>query len=60
LDCARDYIYRCIAAWIADNYDTVAWEGDLGLKRMAEAAGKRKKARKEEHEETANGKRDGG
>jgi len=49
---ARDYIYRCIAAWIADNYDTVAWEGDLGLKRMAEAAGKRKKARKEEHEET--------
>jgi hypothetical protein len=28
--------YRKIAAWIARSYDVVAWEGDLGLKEMAE------------------------
>lgn len=33
---ARNYLYRCLAAWLADNYDVIAWE-QLGLKEMAEA-----------------------
>lgn len=32
----RDDHYRKIADWIAQNYDVLAWEGDLGLKEMAE------------------------
>lgn len=47
----RDEIYRLIADWIARNYDAVAWE-KLSLKDMAEQGGRRKSARKKEHEQT--------
>jgi hypothetical protein len=34
---AKEDGYNQIAAWIAQNFDIVAWEGDLSLKRMAES-----------------------
>lgn len=46
---SRNYLYRCIASWIANNYDVLGWEGDLGLKAMAEEAGKKKTKRKDKH-----------
>lgn len=32
----REALYRRFADWVARHFDTVAWEGDLGLKAMAE------------------------
>jgi hypothetical protein len=49
---ARNYLYRCLAKWIAENYDALAWEGDLNLKQMAEQPRKNKQGRKKKHEET--------
>ena len=31
----KDYLYRLIARWIAENFDILAWEDALGLKEMA-------------------------
>src|SRR5262249_7714719 len=50
-DNAKRDAYRQIAAWL-NAFDIIAWEGDLNLKRMAEQAGKKKRERKEAHEET--------
>lgn len=35
-EAAKSDAYRQIAAWIAQQFDVVAWEGDLSLKKMAE------------------------
>lgn len=43
--------YRQIAAWM-EAFDVIAWEGDLNLEAMSREAGKKKKSRKEAHEET--------
>lgn len=32
----RDYAYWNLAKWLAVNFDTIYWEGDLSLKRIAE------------------------
>lgn len=48
---AKKNAFRRIAAWL-QAFDTIAWEGDLSPKRMAEQAGKRKQKRKENYEET--------
>lgn len=32
----KEEIYKQVAAWIVKNFDRVAWESDLSLKRMAE------------------------
>lgn len=42
----RDHLYRNFAVEIAEQIDTLIWEGDLGLKQMAEDAGKKKERRK--------------
>lgn len=34
---ARAHLYRHFAKWLARHADVVSWEGDLGLKKMAEA-----------------------
>lgn len=33
----RDWLYQNTAAWLAENYDVLVWEGKLNLKKMAEA-----------------------
>lgn len=48
---SRNYLYRLIAVWIADNLDVLGWE-ELNLKAMAEEAKKRKEARKQLHAQT--------
>lgn len=32
----RDWLYQNIASWLAENYDSLIWEGQLNLKEMAE------------------------
>lgn len=32
----RDWLYQNIASWLAENYDSLIWEGQLNLKKMAE------------------------
>jgi hypothetical protein len=51
-DNAKRDAYRQIAAWLKA-FDIIAWEGDLSIKQMAEQAGKKKRKRKESHEETS-------
>jgi hypothetical protein len=48
---AKRNAYRQIAAWMTA-FDKIAWEADLGLKAMAEQAGKKKQKRKQAHDET--------
>jgi hypothetical protein len=48
----RNDVWRKVAAWMAANYDAIAWEGDLGLKGMAEESRRQKEARKAEFEAT--------
>lgn len=38
---ARDWYYGNLAAWIAETYDIIAWEGDLDLKEMSEKQGEK-------------------
>src|SRR5262249_21173847 len=43
--------YRQIAAWM-NAFDKIAWEGNLSLKQIAEAPGKKKEKRKKQYAET--------
>jgi transposase len=36
----REWLYGCIAAWIARRYDAIAWEGDLSIKKITEVKSK--------------------
>lgn len=33
---SQDYDYRLLADWLVRHYDVISWEGDLGLKALAE------------------------
>lgn len=46
---ARDWYYGNLAAWLAETYDIIAWEGDLDLKEMSEVQGKNAATKAEKH-----------
>lgn len=48
----RDYLYQLFAYWLVQQFDVLAWEGDLDLAELARGRKDRKAQRRQEREET--------